>query len=89
MYAGSALNPKPTFPIGPIVVSSWGSYVESYKVSPKRNYYELLWGLWVHISALCFQVPPGAGKVQLQAILEEPKSSSSGSSVLGLRGLGG
>ena len=26
-------------PIGPIVVPFWGSYVESYKVIPKRNYY--------------------------------------------------
>ena len=26
-------------PIGPKVVPFWGSYVESYKVIPKRNYY--------------------------------------------------
>ena len=26
-------------PIGPIVVPFWGSYLESYKVIPKRNYY--------------------------------------------------
>ena len=31
-------------PIGPIVVPFWSSYVESYKVVPKK---ELLWGLWV------------------------------------------
>ena len=29
-------------PIGPIVVPFWSSYVESYKVVPKK---ELLWGL--------------------------------------------
>ena len=27
------------FAIGPIVVPFWGSYVASYKVIPKRNYY--------------------------------------------------
>ena len=27
------------FPIGPIVVPFWASYLESYKVIPKRNYY--------------------------------------------------
>ena len=26
-------------PKGPIVVPSWGSDLESYKVTPKRNYY--------------------------------------------------
>ena len=26
-------------PIGPIVVPFWGSYLEFYKVIPKRNYY--------------------------------------------------
>ena len=26
-------------PIGSIVVPFWGSYLESYKVIPKRNYY--------------------------------------------------
>ena len=26
-------------PIGPIVVPFWGSYLESYKVIPRRNYY--------------------------------------------------
>ena len=26
-------------PIGPIVVPFWGSYLDSYKVIPKRNYY--------------------------------------------------
>ena len=31
-------------PIGPKVVPFWGSYLESYKVIPKK---ELLWGLWV------------------------------------------
>ena len=28
-----------TLPKGPIVVPSWGSYLEFYKVIPKRNYY--------------------------------------------------
>ena len=27
-------------PIGSIVVSFWGSYLESYRVIPKRNYLE-------------------------------------------------
>ena len=31
-------------PIGPKVVPFWGSYLEFYKVIPKK---ELLWGLWV------------------------------------------
>ena len=26
-------------PIGPIVVPFWGSYIEYYKVIPKRNYF--------------------------------------------------
>ena len=28
-----------SLPIGPIVVPFWGSYLESYKVIPKSNYY--------------------------------------------------
>ena len=34
--SGSGLQ---DLPIGPIVVPFWGSYVESYKVIPKKNYY--------------------------------------------------
>ena len=30
-------------PIGPIVVPFWGSYLEFYKVIPKRNYYRADW----------------------------------------------
>ena len=26
-------------PRGPIVVPFWGSHIESYKVTPKRNYF--------------------------------------------------
>ena len=32
-------------PRDPKVVPFWGSYIESYKVTPKK---ELLWGLWVN-----------------------------------------
>ena len=36
---------KSGLPIGSIVAPFGGSYSESYKVIPKRNY--LLWSLWV------------------------------------------
>ena len=32
-------DPIVGLPRGPIVVPFWGSYIESYKVIPKRNYY--------------------------------------------------
>ena len=32
-------NPK--LPIGPKVVPFWGSYLEFYKIIPKRNYFDL------------------------------------------------
>ena len=41
-------------PIGSIVVPFCGSYLESYKVIPKRNYYDLGWssniGFWFSVS---------------------------------------
>ena len=36
-----------SIPRGRKVVPFWGLYIESYKVTPKK---ELLWGLWVSIS---------------------------------------
>ena len=36
---GTQVEPVVALPIGLIVVPFWGSYVESYKVIPKRNYY--------------------------------------------------
>ena len=47
---------KPNYlPLGPKVVPFWGSYVEFYKVIPKK---ELLWGLWV---GTCHREPRPAG----------------------------
>ena len=39
-YCGTGLSLSFSgLPIGPIVVPCWGSYLESYKIIPKRNYY--------------------------------------------------
>ena len=43
-------------PRGPKVVPSWGSYIESYKVTPKRNYFGPL-GIMNPAAGLCVMVP--------------------------------
>ena len=49
-------------PRGSIVVPFWGSYTESYKVTPKRNYY------WVKLSSRLPPASPMRAKVREGAL---------------------